>query len=100
MANKSTEKKSVSKDELVRAMVDGTSLSLADGAILYDNLVKALGDAAKAGKEIRLTNFGSFQVKETAARTGRNPKTNEPVNIPAGRKLRFKASKNLFEQAN
>lgn len=89
--------KSISKDDFVRAMASGSEgLSLARAAEAYDNLVAALCDAAKAGREIRITNFGSFQVKETAARTGRNPKTNEPLDIPAGRKLRFKPSKNLF----
>jgi len=48
-----------------------------------------------AGDKIQLTGFGSFEVKERAERTGRNPKTNEPIVIPAGKMPVFKAGKVL-----
>ena len=48
-----------------------------------------------AGDKVQLTGFGSFEVKERAERTGRNPKTNEPIVIPAGKMPVFKAGKVL-----
>ena len=48
-----------------------------------------------AGDKVQLTGFGSFEVKERAERTGRNPKTKEPIVIPAGKMPAFKAGKAL-----
>jgi nucleoid DNA-binding protein len=45
----------------------------------------------------KLKDFGTFTVKETAARVGRNPRTGEPVQIESGHKIAFKAAKNLKE---
>ena len=53
------------------------------------------GKGVGGGKKVQLTGFGSFEVKERAERTGRNPKTNEPIVIPAGKMPVFKAGKVL-----
>lgn len=50
---------------------------------------------AKAGDTVTLVGFGSFSVKERAARTGRNPKTGEELKIPASKVPSFKAGKGL-----
>ena len=56
---------------------------------------RRLFKALCAGDKVQLTGFGSFEVKERAERTGRNPKTNEPIVIPAGKMPVFKAGKVL-----
>lgn len=56
---------------------------------------EAMTAALKRGEDIRLPAFGVFDVKETAARTARNPQTGEEVAVAAGRKVRFKAGKAL-----
>jgi DNA-binding protein HU-beta len=61
---------------------------------------EALTAALKRGDEVRLPNFGVFDVKETAARVARNPQTKEEVQVPAGKKARFKPGKALKETLN
>lgn len=59
-----------------------------------------ISDALAAGADVRLTGFGSFSVRERAAREGRNPSTGEPLSIPASKGVGFKASKNLRASVN
>jgi DNA-binding protein HU-beta len=61
-----------------------------------DALFATVADALRRGETVELTGFGSFSVVETAARTGRNPRTGEPLAISAGRRVRFKPSKSLL----
>jgi nucleoid DNA-binding protein len=56
--------------------------------------------AFKQGEEIRLSDFGIFKVVQKKARVGRNPQTNEPVNIPAKKAVTFKASKFVKDLLN
>ncbi|MBI5634884.1 MAG: integration host factor subunit beta [Nitrospirae bacterium] len=58
----------------------------------------AITDALASGDNVMLKGFGAFKVKETKARTGRNPKTGEAVQIPAGKKVSFSVSKELKER--
>ena len=60
---------------------------------LFDDIVAAL----KMGDKVNLSGFGTFLVSERKARTGRNPKTGEAIEIAAGRAAKFKASKTLKE---
>ncbi|MEQ1617510.1 MAG: HU family DNA-binding protein [Terricaulis sp.] len=61
---------------------------------------EAMAAALKRGEDIRLPAFGVFDVKDTAARTARNPQTGEEVAVAAGRKVRFKAGKALKDALN
>ena len=61
-----------------------------------DALIEAIAEALKRGDRVELKGFGSFSVIETKARAGRNPRTGKPVQIPAGRRVRFKPSKSLL----
>jgi len=63
-------------------------------------IARVLLDEKKADEKIELRGFGSFRVRERGARRGRNPKTGEPVNIPAKRVPYFKAGKELKELIN
>jgi DNA-binding protein HU-beta len=60
----------------------------------------AITSALKKGDDVRLPAFGVFDVKETAARTARNPQTGAEVKVPAGKKARFKPGKALKETLN
>lgn len=57
--------------------------------------LEVVEDALKAGDKVQLVGFGTFEVKERAARSGRNPKTKEPVQIPASESPTFKPGKAL-----
>ena len=61
-----------------------------------DNVVAHLSAQLREGNKVVIPGIGAFKVKDCAARVGRNPKTGEPVNIPAKKKVTFKADKNLL----
>lgn len=67
---------------VVRAMVEAT--------------LRTISEALRDGEKVDLLGFGSFSVKETPARTGRNPRTGEEIEIPAGKKVKFKPSRTLL----
>jgi len=63
-------------------------------------MVDVIAEALKAGDKIQLVGFGTFEVKERAAREGRNPKTGETIKIDAAKKPVFSASKVLKDEVN
>ena len=65
-----------------------------------DATIKAITDALKSGDTVTLVGFGSFQVRERAARKGRNPKTGEEIQIKASNSPTFKAGKSLKDAVN
>ena len=87
----------MNKSELVAAMSEKTRLTKKDCEAALDAFVAVIGDTLKSGDKVQLVGFGAFEVKERAARTARNPKTNEPVAIPASRLPTFKPGKALKE---
>lgn len=87
----------MNKSELVAAMAKKSKLSRKKCEAVLDAFVAATGDALKRGDKVHLVGFGTFAVRERAARTGRNPRTNEPVDIPASKQPAFKPGKVLKE---
>ena len=85
----------MNKSELVAAMPEKSSLSKKDCEAALDAFVEATVEALKNGDNVQLVGFGSFEVKERAARTGRKPRTNEPIDIPASKLPMFKPGKAL-----
>ncbi len=85
----------MNKTELVAAVAEKAELSKKDAekavAAVFDSVV----DTLKAGDKIQLVGFGTFEVKERAARTGINPLTKEKINIAASKVPAFKAGKAL-----
>ncbi|MDX1631710.1 MAG: HU family DNA-binding protein [Thermoanaerobaculia bacterium] len=67
---------------------------------VVDAMTEAITENLIRGDRVTLPGFGSFQVSERAARTGRNPKTGATIKIPATNNVRFKAGKNLKESVN
>ena len=76
----------VSKDAKVTKAVAGKSI---------DAIIDGISKALKKGERVSLIGFGSFSVSKRKARAGRNPKTGEPINIPARKVARFKAGSAL-----
>lgn len=87
----------MTKKELVDVIASKTEMTKKDSEAALSAVVEAFKEALIKGDDIRLVGFGTFSVKETAARTGRNPKTGEEIKIPAGKRVAFKASKELKE---
>ena len=85
----------MNKIGLISAMAQKSGLSKKDCEAALNAMTETVTDALKAEDKVQLVGFGSFEVKKRAARTGRNPQTNEPVDIPAATLPVFKAGKAL-----
>ena len=85
----------MNKTELIAAVAEKAELSKKDAEAAVTATVDAITEALKQGKKVQLVGFGSFEVKSRAARTGRNPKTMETIQIPASKTPVFKAGKAL-----
>lgn len=88
------------KSDLVDAISSGADLSKADAGRALDAFVDAVTKALKGGDSVTLVGFGTFAVRKRAARTGRNPKTKEPMKIKASKSPAFKAGKALKDAVN
>lgn len=80
----------MTKQELIQSIVDRAQITPNSAATAVFVTTAAIAKALAAGHDVKLSGFGVFKVKQTLARTGRNPKTGAAVQIPAGRKVTFK----------
>jgi len=87
----------MNKGELINA-VAAAGLTKKDAGIAVDAVFNAIGEALAKGEAVQLIGFGSFSVKERAAREGRNPRTGEMVKIAAAKVPTFKAGKGLKDK--
>jgi len=87
----------VGKGELASRISEKAGLSSAQANKALNTVLEAIEDALAKGDEVRLTGFGTFRVAETKERTGRNPRTGQPIKIPAGHRVSFSASTRLSE---
>ena len=85
----------MNKTELIAAIADKAGLSKKDAEAAVKAFVDVVSDAMKNGDKVQLVGFGTFEVSERSARTGRNPQTGETIEIAASRTPRFKAGKAL-----
>lgn len=85
----------MNKAELVTAFADATGENKARAGELVDALFDCITNALKNGDDVRLPSFGVFAVAATVARTARNPQTGAEVQIPAGRRAKFRPGKAL-----
>ena len=85
----------MNKTELVASVAEKAELSKKDAEKAVAAMLENVEEALKAGDKVALVGFGTFEVKERAARTGKNPRTGEAVKIPAARVPVFKAGKGL-----
>ena len=85
----------IGKSELQQAVADKAGLNKAQAGRAVEAVLDSITEALASGDEVRLTGFGNFRVTQTAARTGRNPRTGETLNIPAGKRPTFTAGSRL-----
>jgi len=85
----------VTKTDLIDAVAGLAGLSKEDSSKAVNGTIQAITDALKAGDQVSLVGFGSFVVKERAARQGRNPQTGATIQIAASKQPSFKAGKAL-----
>ncbi|WGL93933.1 HU family DNA-binding protein [Arsenophonus nasoniae] len=87
----------MNKTEVINQIAEKADLTKKDSEKALNALIETVTEALKAGDEVQLVGFGSFQVKQRAARDGRNPKTGETLKIAAANLPSFKAGKTLKE---
>jgi len=90
----------VNKSQLIDKIAEGADISKAAAGRVLDSFVDAVGEALKAGEQVSLVGFGTFSIRERAARTGRNPQTGSPIEIAAAKIPAFKAGKTLKDSVN
>ena len=83
----------VNKTELVAAMAENSGLSKKDAEKALNAFVESVENAVKSGDKVSLIGFGTFEARERAARTGKNPRTGEAIKIEACKIPAFKAGK-------
>jgi DNA-binding protein HU-beta len=88
----------VNKSELIDAIAASADIPKAVAG--RDAVIESVTGALKAGDSVVLVGFGTFAVKERAARTGRNPQTGKPIKIAAAKIPGFKAGKALKDAVN
>jgi len=90
----------MNKSEFITSFSEKAGMSKKDAEIAYGAFVSTVTEALSQGEKIQLIGFGTFEVKERAARTGLNPQTKEKIQIPASKAPSFKAGKAFKEVFN
>ena len=85
----------MNKADLINALAARNEISKKDAEKAVNAVLDLIGDALKNGDKVQIMGFGSFEVKERAARTGKNPATGESIQIAASKAIVFKAGKAL-----
>lgn len=90
----------MNKNDLISTVAETSGLSKSDASNAVEGVFDAITKALAGGDEVRLVGFGTFSVAKRKASTGRNPRTGEPMNIPASTQPKFKAGKGLKDAVN
>ncbi|MBI1208277.1 MAG: DNA-binding protein HU [Azospirillum sp.] len=90
----------MNKNDLVAHVADTAGLSKIEATKAVDAVFDGIIGSLKKGDEVRLVGFGTFAVTDRAASEGRNPRTGEPISIPASRLPKFKPGKTLKDSLN
>ncbi|MGG2140629.1 nucleoid-associated protein HU-beta [Symbiopectobacterium sp. RP] len=90
----------MNKSQLIDKIAADADVSKAAAGRVLDAIIGSVTDSLKAGDDVALVGFGTFSVRERAARTGRNPQTGKEISIPAAKVPGFRAGKSLKDAVN
>ncbi len=90
----------MNKTQLIQKIAENGNMTKKDAEVALNAVVAAITDAVAAGEKVQVSGFGSFDVKARDARTGRNPKTGESVEIAASKRVVFTAAQALKDKIN
>ena len=88
------------KGDVINSIADQAGISKKEAAAAFDAFVGYVSESCQRGERCAIPGLGSFGVSQRKAREGRNPRTNEKIQIPASKNVRFKAGKDLKESVN
>jgi DNA-binding protein HU-beta len=91
---------SMNKTDLINAIAEKAELTKADSGRALEAFFETVQASLKKGEDVSVVGFGTFTVRDRAARIGRNPRTNEAINIKASKVPAFKAGKTLKDALN
>ena len=90
----------MNKTQLVDAVAAAAGIKKNEAEKAVNAVTSAIADALKAGDKVQIIGFGTFEVKDRAAKTGRNPATGEAIDIAASKQIKFSAGKTLKDKIN
>ncbi|MBA4495366.1 HU family DNA-binding protein [Paenactinomyces guangxiensis] len=90
----------MNKTELVERVAESTGKTKKEASLVVETVLQTISEALQNGEKVTLIGFGNFEVRERAARTGRNPQTGEEIQIEASKVPAFKPGKQLKELVN
>jgi len=90
----------MNKSELIQDIAENYAISKTTAAKTVDGIIESIKNALADGDTVTLIGFGTFSVRERAARKGRNPRTGEPLDIKAANVPIFKPGKSLKDAVN
>lgn len=90
----------MNKSELIDAAATSSGLTKSDVTKALDSIVETISGAVQQGDKVSLTGFGTFEMRERAARTGRNPQTGEALEVAASKAPAFKPAKAFKDAVN
>ena len=85
----------MNKTELIATVAEKTGATRKDAELILTTMLEVIGDELAKGGRVQLVGFGTFEVRERAARTGINPRTKQTIEIAASKNPVFKAGKAL-----
>jgi DNA-binding protein HU-beta len=85
----------LNKSDLVKRLSEKTSTTQKESEAHLNAFLEVVREALHAGEEVKILGFGAFSVQDTAAREGVNPRTQEKIHIPAGKRVKFAPGKDL-----
>jgi len=90
----------MNKSELISALAEKTGKSQKEAKAFLEAFTETVTETLSKGDKVTLIGFGTFDVQQTKARTGRNPQTGKPIQIKAKKRPRFKAGSELSSKVN
>ena len=90
----------MNKSDLINAVASKAELTKKDAEAAVSAVISSISEALASGESVQLVGFGTFEVRDRAAKQGRNPKTGEPITVPAAKVPAFQAGKALKDSVN
>lgn len=88
----------MNKTQLIQKIAENGNMTKKDAELALNVVTDAIAEAVASGERVQVTGFGSFDIKAREARVGRNPKTGEPVEIAASKRVVFTPAQTLKEK--
>ncbi|WP_350562332.1 integration host factor subunit alpha [Psychrobacter sp. CAL346-MNA-CIBAN-0220] len=90
----------LTKSDMIEHLMNHLNLTRQEGRCVVENFFDELSDSLIDGKEVKLSGFGNFELKDKSSRPGRNPKTGEPVDVSARRVVTFKTGQKFRQKVD